>query len=185
MPTPPRTSLDEIVAAGRSILESDGLDALTMQRVAQRVGVRSPSLYKRVRGRGELIRLIANDVADELADTIDGAAAGDEPADRLRAIADAFRSFALAHPNAYSLLFGRLPEDARIDPERNLRAAETLLRTASSLAGPDHALDAARTVTAWAHGFVTMEMAGAFRLGGDVDRAFAYGIDRLARSLGS
>ena len=63
MPTPPRTSLPEIVAAGRSILEADGLGGLTMQRVAEEVGVRSPSLYKRVRSRGDLIRLIADSVA--------------------------------------------------------------------------------------------------------------------------
>jgi AcrR family transcriptional regulator len=185
MPTPPRTSLPEIVAAGRSILEADGLGGLTMQRVAEEVGVRSPSLYKRVRSRGDLIRLIADFVADDLSATMDAAASGGDPASDLRAIANAFRTFALANPNAYALVFARLPEDARIDPERNARAAETLLRTAGRLAGPDEALEAARTVTAWAHGFVTMELAGAFRLGGDVDRAFAYGVDHLADALRS
>ena len=35
-----------------------------MQRVAAAVGVRAPSLYKRVDGRGELVRLITIDVAD-------------------------------------------------------------------------------------------------------------------------
>jgi len=30
---------------------------------------------------------------------------------------------------------------------------------------------------------VSMELSGAFRLGGDVDRAFAYGIDRLSSSI--
>jgi AcrR family transcriptional regulator len=185
MPTPPRTSLPEIVAAGRSILEADGLGGLTMQRVAEEVGVRSPSLYKRVRSRGDLIGLIADSVADDLAATMDAAASDDDPEDDLRAIANAFRAFALAHPNGYALVFARLPEDARIDPERNARAAATLLRTAGRLAGPDDALAAARTVTAWAHGFVTMELAGAFRLGGDVDRAFAYGVDHLAGALES
>ena len=38
MPTPDRTSLDEIVDAARDILEHDGLAGLTMQAVAQRVG---------------------------------------------------------------------------------------------------------------------------------------------------
>ena len=34
---------------------------------------------------------------------------------------------------------------------------------------PEHGLEAARTVVAWANGFVGMELAGAFRMGGDVD----------------
>ena len=49
--------------------------------------------------------------------------------------------------------------------------------------GPDHALEAARTVTAWAHGFISMELAGAFRLGGDVEAAFTFGVTRLADAL--
>ena len=42
--------------------------------------------------------------------------------------------------------------------------------------GSERALPAARTIVAWAHGFVTMELAGAFRLGGDLDAAYAFGI---------
>src|SRR3954452_18409693 len=109
MPTPPRTSLPEIVAAGRAILESDGLDGLTMQRVADEVGVRSPSLYKRVRSRGDLIRLIADSVADDLAGAMDAGASDGDPVNDLRAIANAFRAFALVNPNGYALVFTRLP----------------------------------------------------------------------------
>jgi hypothetical protein len=38
-------------------------------------------------------------------------------------------------------------------------------------------------VTAWANGFIGMELAGAFRLGGDVDRAFEYGIAHLVEAI--
>lgn len=185
MPTPSRTSVEEIVSAARSILEAEGIDGLTMQRVAAAVGVRAPSLYKRVRGRADLVRLIANDIARELADTLDAAATSGDPRADLPGLANAFRQFARAHPQAYSLLFARLPEESRADPELNVRASEALLRTASALAGPEYALEAARTVVAWATGFISMELGGAFRLGGDVDRAFAYGIDRLTRSIAS
>ena len=58
-----------------------------------------------------------------------------------------------------------------------------MLRIAGELAGDEHRLDAARTITAWANGFVSMELAGAFRLGGDVDRAFEYGIAGLTVAL--
>ena len=183
LPTPSRTSVDEIVSAGRSILESEGIDGLTMQRVAAAVGVRAPSLYKRVRGRPDLIRLIGNDIARELAETLDAAAATGDPSADLRALANAFRRFARTRPRSYSLLFAQLPEDSRADPELIVRASAALLRTASELAGPDYALEAARTVVAWATGFISMELRGAFRLGGDVDRAFVYGIDRLTRSI--
>ena len=45
MPTPAHTSLQQIVDAGRRVLELEGLEQLTMARVAQAVGIRAPSLY--------------------------------------------------------------------------------------------------------------------------------------------
>ncbi len=183
MPTPARTSIEAIVAAGRSILDAEGLEGLTMQRVAAAVGVRAPSLYKRVHDRGDLVRLIANDVAGELTVALEAVATSGDPGTDMRAIAAAFRAWALAHAEAYHLLFDRLPEGERVDPQVNVRSAAMLLRTAAQLAGEEHALEAARTVVAWANGFLNMELAGAFRLGGDVDRAFDYGVERLTRAI--
>ena len=59
MPTPDRTSLQDIVEAGRDLVETGGAAKLTMQAVAERVGVRAPSLYKRVRDRDALLVLVA------------------------------------------------------------------------------------------------------------------------------
>jgi AcrR family transcriptional regulator len=183
MPTPARTSIAEIVAAGRRILEAEGFDGLTMQRVAAAVGVRAPSLYKRVTGRPELIRLIAADVADELSRTLDSAAVGRDPKRDLRAMVIAFRAFALANPEAYALLFRRLPEAERTEIDLASPGFEALFRTVEAVAGHDRRLEAARTMVAWANGFVGMELAGAFRMGGDVDRAFAFGAARIVEAI--
>ena len=183
MPTRARTSEAHIVAAARHILETRGLDALTMQAVAHAVGVRGPSLYKRVRDRGDLIRLISNDLLNELGARLDAVVQGEQPGDDLRAMADAYRSFAHAHPRAYALLFSPVPDEWRADAALNERVSSTLVRSVAALAGEADVLPAARTVVAWIHGFVSMELAGAFRLGGDVDAAFAYGIDRLRAAL--
>src|ERR1700745_3027486 len=73
MPAHSQTSTAAIVAAGRRLLEERGIDALTMRDVAEAVGVRAPSLYKRVRGRSDLVRLILEDVTDELTSALDAA----------------------------------------------------------------------------------------------------------------
>jgi hypothetical protein len=74
-------------------------------------------------------------------------------------------------------------EAVRPRPEVAARAVAPVLRVAGELAGPEHALVAARTVTAWASGFLALELADAFRAGGDPDEAFAYGVERLADAL--
>ena len=183
MPTPAHTSLAAIVQAGREIVEADGLAGLTMQRVASAVGVRPPSLYKRVRNRGDLVRLIGSEVARELGATLEQTATTGEPRADLRAIAVGFRAFAHAHPQAHRLLFDPLPDDLRPDPEASREAVEVLFRVLSALVEPADVLDAARTLVAWAYGFVSMELADTFRLGGDVDRAFAFAVERLVEAI--
>lgn len=185
MPTPERTSLDAIVDAGRDLLEADGVEGLTMQAVADRVGVRAPSLYKRVRNRDELIARIAEATLRELKARLDDAAdptRGADPGAELARLARAVRAFAHERPAGYRLIFGPGAE-LRLSDAALADASGAVLRIAGELAGDEHRLDAARTITAWANGFVSMELAGAFRLGGDVDRAFEYGIARLTVAL--
>lgn len=183
MPTPSRTSLDEIVDAGREILETEGLDGLTMEQVAKAVGVRAPSLYKHVAGRGELIRLIVEAVVADLSGILDGSVSGSDPRDDLRALAHAFRGFAHDHPESYRLIFAPMPAEWRPEPAVFFAASDAVLRTATAIAGAESALEAARLVTAWAHGFLTMELAGAFRMEGSLEDAFAFGINRLGDAL--
>jgi AcrR family transcriptional regulator len=199
MPTPDRTSLDEIVQAGRDILEAHGPARLTMQAVAERVGVRPPSLYKRVKSRDDLIGLITEatvrDLGEQLAATGPGIAdstparAGErtersgDPREELAEMARAIRAFAHRQPAGFGLIFATRADPARPDTGTLATAVAPVLRVAGALAGPEHALEAARTITAWAYGFISMELAGAFNLGGEVDSAYEFGISALAEAL--
>ena len=183
MPTPAKTSADAIVDAGRELVDRAGLEALTLQGVARAVGVRAPSLYKRIGGRGDLVRRVCNAIAADLGSHIAAAATTGEPTTDVVAMARAVRAFAQAHPRAYGLLFSPLPEDWRADPELNAQVSSPIVRVAGELAGEADALPAARTLVAWLQGFLAMELAGAFRLGGDVDAAFDYGIEHLLGGL--
>ena len=181
MPAHAQTSTDAIVAAGRRLLEERGMDALTMRDVADAVGVRPPSLYKRVRSRSDLFRLILEDVTDELTAVLDAATGSGDPLTDLRAMTAAYRRFAHANPVAYTLMYG--PQSVPGATERSERSSATLLRLVTELAGPRHALPAARTIVAWANGFIAMELAGAFRLGGDVQQAWDFGLDRILAAV--
>ncbi|MCC3266563.1 TetR/AcrR family transcriptional regulator [Arthrobacter gengyunqii] len=172
MPTPERTTLAEIVAAGSQILEREGLPRVTMQAVAQRVGVRAPSLYKRVRDRDALIGLVADAAVDNLAGRLDAAEG------TLAGIARTYRAFAQERPEAFRLILSAVG-----DPASPVRVSAPVLRVTEDLVGPEQALDAARLVTAWATGFISMELAGAFRLDGDLEQAFEYGLERLTAAL--
>ncbi|TQK18751.1 TetR family transcriptional regulator [Microbacterium sp. SLBN-154] len=164
MPTPERTTLPAIVASARELLERRGPAGVTMQAVAERVGVRAPSLYKRVRDRDELLRLVAENAASDLSRRF---AATDGSVTEL---AHAYRAFARANPMSFRLLLDSESAGAFRD------VADPILEATRSL-------DAARVVTAWATGFLTMELAGAFRLGGDLDEAYAYGLDTIVAGL--
>jgi AcrR family transcriptional regulator len=178
MPTPDRTSLDAIVAAAAELLESEGLPGLTMNAVAQRVGVRPPSLYKRVEGRDRLIQLVAEGALAELAVRLSAetSAVG---------MMNLFRDFGRERPAAFQLVMGPGAGTPAAHPEFGAAATAPILRVTAQLAGEEHALEAARTLTAWVVGFLSMELNGRFMLEGDVQQAWEFGLRTVVRAISS
>lgn len=176
MPTPERTSLDAIVVAARELLEADGPAGLTMSAVAARVGVRAPSLYKRVDSREALVQLVAEATLTDLAARLDAATTA-------RQVLDGFRAFAHERPAAFQLVMTPGPGVPRARAEFGRAASAAALRVGAELAGADRALLAARTLTAWVAGFVVMELNGGFQLGGVVEEAWEFGAERVIASL--
>jgi AcrR family transcriptional regulator len=172
MPTPQRTSLEAIVTTARDLLETEGPEGLTMQAVAGRVGVRAPSLYKHVRDRQQLLLLVAEATLGDLADRVNPAA---DAADLLTR----FRAFGKERPVAFQLVMTPVPGRPTASDDVVRASSAAILRVAGDLVGQEQALEAARTLTAWATGFLLMEITGAFRLGGDLERAWEFGLARL------
>src|SRR5687768_12522964 len=56
----PAFTLDAIARAGIEIADADGLGAVTMQRVAETLGVTKMALYRYVPGKAELIALMTD-----------------------------------------------------------------------------------------------------------------------------
>jgi len=156
-----------------------------MRAVADAVGVKGPSLYKRIPDRAALLRIVAEGVTADLERTLAIAAGSGDPGKNIRSTVLAYRAFVHANPNGYRLLFADLPAESLPDPGRLASLGGPLVDATRQIAGEPAALEAARTVVAWAHGFVTMELVGAFRLeGGDLDTAFGFGIEAILDGIG-
>ena len=185
-PARARTSRAAIIEAARQLLEAGGLEAVSMTGVAERVGVKAPSLYKHFGDRSELLAALATEVALALGRTVAGAAeqSGADPPAQLRAIAAAYRSFVLAAPRGAALLFAGVAPGTEPTAESQAEAARPVLEVAEALVGAPKALAAARVLTAFAHGFTSMETAGAFRFGGDIAEAYDFGIAVLLAGFG-
>ncbi|MGH8825894.1 MAG: TetR/AcrR family transcriptional regulator [Jiangellaceae bacterium] len=59
----PALTLDRIVAAAIQIADADGLEALSMRRVAEALGVGTMSLYRYVPGKAELLDLMLDQIS--------------------------------------------------------------------------------------------------------------------------
>ena len=167
---------EEIVAAAREILEAEGPSALTMRAIAERIGIRAPSLYKHFPDKAALeVALVALGLAETGGIFEDAVRAAGEPVD---ALARAYRAWALEHPHLYRLMNDRPLPRERLPEGLEARAARPLIEAT----GGDLAM--ARAVWGLAHGLTSLELASRFPAGADVDAAWAAGTAALAEHIG-
>jgi AcrR family transcriptional regulator len=157
----------EIVAVARELLEADGPQALSMRRIADRLGIKAPSLYKHVPDKHALEAALISDAFAETAASFE--AAGD-----LGELASAYRAFAREHPHLYRLMTAGRLDRARLTPGVEERAAAAV---AAAVGGDEHR---ARAAWAFAHGMAILEIDGRFPPGADLDAAWRDGVAAFA-----
>jgi AcrR family transcriptional regulator len=183
----PRAGLDGgvLAAAGAALADEVGLAGLTMSALAERVGVRTPSLYKHVAGQDEILRRIAVLAFDEVGATVGAAVQGLEGRRALGAAARALRDFVVQHPGRYAATLA-VPTDGPDDAVaaaslRALAPLEAVLRGYDLEAGQStHALRALRSMF---HGFAALQADGGFRWSTDVDASLEWLVDLVDRGL--
>jgi AcrR family transcriptional regulator len=113
--------------------------------------------------------------------------ADDEPDSSLtgpeavRALADAVRAYALAHPGRYRAVQGA--EATALGPG-SAAPAELVAHVVGQLGlPPDRWVDQVRAVRAAVHGFVELELGGGFGMPEDVDASFRYLVETLVAGL--
>ena len=177
-------SEDRVVVEAERIADEVGLPRLTLAALAESLGVRQPSLYKHIDGMDALQRSIAVRAKTELGEVLGRAAVGKSGDDAIRALATAYRRWALGHPGRYSATV-RAPEAGDTDDEA--ASASVVGVVLDVLAGYDlhgaDAIDATRALRSTLHGFIALESSGGFGLPVDIDRSFERLVDGLVVAL--
>ncbi|MEU0935845.1 MULTISPECIES: TetR/AcrR family transcriptional regulator [unclassified Embleya] len=172
-PPPISARAREIVAAARDLLEGEGPEAVSMRRIADRIGIKAPSLYKHFPDKSAVENALIAEGMAELAAALEaaeaGRAEGEGRAGGVAVLAGAYRAYALAHPDLYRLMSGQPLDRAALPAGLEDRAAGPLVRAVGGDA------DAARAVWGFAHGMVVLELAGRFPPGADLSGAWAKG----------
>ena len=102
-----------IVRTARDLAETEGWDAVTTRRLADRVEYSQPVLYSHFENKDAIVRAVAIEGFADLATQLRAARrAAPSPAAAIRAVAEAYLDFAAAHPALYEAMFS-LPLDVR------------------------------------------------------------------------
>jgi AcrR family transcriptional regulator len=161
------TRAREIVDAALELLEEEGPDGLSMRRVAERIGIRAPSIYKHLPDKQALEAAIISVGFELQADAFENVLQNAE--EPLATLARAYRQFAKAHPHLYRLMTEReLNRDLLTVGVEN-RAALPVYEAV----GQD--LDLARAAWAFAHGMTILELNRRFPPDADLDAAWEQG----------
>jgi AcrR family transcriptional regulator len=185
----PRAGLTPAIVteAGAALADEVGFAQLSMGLVAERLGVKTPSLYKHVTNQADLVHRIAVQAANELADTIRDATQGRAGSDAFTAGAQAMRAYVKQHPGRYAAGNAARPTG----PDDPLIAAldRVLASWAAMVLGygidPGQKIHVLRMVRTMLHGFATLEASSGFQIDVGVEDSFTWMIDFIDHGLQS
>jgi AcrR family transcriptional regulator len=107
------------------LLSEEGLEALSLRRLAGEVGTSTTAVYSLFGGKSGLLQAIHDEAFRRFGQHIGAVRPSDDPAEDLLRLARAYRHSALADPHMYAVMFGRRFRGFEPDEESKRRAWQT------------------------------------------------------------
>lgn len=179
-----------LLASAAELISTDGVDALSLRKLAADVHTSTTAVYSLFGGKPGLIRTVYLEAFEGFERELRAAAKSDDPAEDLIQLGLAYRRYALAQPHLYALLF---TDAARAYLQQHELLAEvsasafailydTAQRGVEAGVYVDEQPDVI-AVSAWGlvHGLMSLELQGNGNLPGTEQMAPAY--ERAVRAL--
>ena len=170
-----RVGLDQatVVKAAARLVDEEGIEQLSLGRLAERLGVRTPSLYNHIAGLPGLKHDLALYCLREVLHRLLRATTGKSRAEAIFAFANAYRAYARETPGRYALTL-----QAPGPGDQELQAiAQQIVDVLQAVLAPyrlseEEAIHAIRSLRSIVHGFSSLEVAGGFGMPVDLDASF-------------
>lgn len=164
---------EAVVQTAATLIDTMGLEHITLADLAERLEIRTPSLYNHVQGMEGLRRELALLGMRELIKRMGQAVMGKAGDEAIFALAYTYRAFVKEHPGLYT---ATLRAPAADDTELQKAAQELIdifLRVLSAYnLREEDGIHAIRMLRSTIHGFTTLEIAGGFEMPIDLDETF-------------
>lgn len=170
-----RMGLDKVsvVEAAAKLVDEEGVEQLTLGRLAERLGVRAPSLYNHVAGLPGLKHDLMLYCLRDLLGCATRATIGKSRAEAIVALADAYRDYGRNTPGRYALTLQAPPPDYQEVQAVAQQVVEVVLAVlAPYKLGEEEAIHAIRGLRSIVQGFISLEIAGGFGIPIDTDASF-------------
>jgi AcrR family transcriptional regulator len=171
---------DEVLFAARELLEERGHDGLRMRLLADKLGIKAPTLYAHFRNKAAVENaLIAIGLAEQAA-AATAALNGTPPEEAIETMWAAYRGWARSNPALHLLIASRAldrSDAAVLAAERP--GADMVLRSARG--------DTSAAIAFWAfaYGLIALELNDRVPPGYDIDGVWATGLRGLTSMLGA
>ncbi len=181
-----RAGLDKasVIEEAVKLIDEGGLEQLSLGRLADRLGVKVPSLYNHVAGLTGLRRDLTVYCLRELLGYLTRAVMGRARAEAIFALADALRDYAREAPGRYTLtLQAPVPDDAQWQElgKQNVDIVRAVL--APYKLDEETTIHAIRSLRSISQGFISLELAGGFAIPIDLDASFHWLVRLYADGL--
>ncbi|MEZ5340878.1 MAG: WHG domain-containing protein [Acidimicrobiales bacterium] len=153
-----RIGMTDITTQALAVVDNDGVKALTLSNVADRLSVGPSALYTHVDGLDGLRNVVAVAATNNLTDAVRNAAIGVSGDNAVAAMGNAYRGFALGHPGQFaSTLLPPIGNSADLaEASQSLLGVFALVYSGMGLT-PEASALAARSTRSAIHGFLALE----------------------------
>ena len=181
-----RAGLDQaaVVEAAVKLIDEEGIEQLSLGRLAERLGIRTPSLYNHIAGLSGLKHDLALYCLHDLLNRILHATVGKSRAEAIFALANAYRAYAGEAPGRYALtLQAPDPADQEVQAVAQQIVDVIIAVLAPYRLSEEDAIHAIRGLRSLVHGFIALEVAGGFGMPVDQDASFHWLINLYIAGL--